>query len=235
MNFTAGIRRASEGIFDLLYPQICSTCGTHLFKDEVEICKLCLKRLPRTNFEKRPTDNVVSALLWGRCKVESSYSVYYYRKGERVQQLLHSLKYKSNQALGVVLGSELGKAIKSSEESFDVMVPVPLHPLKQQKRGFNQSEVIANGIQKALDIPINTNTLQRSVHTSTQTKKGRFDRWKNVESIFHLANKESLKGKHILVVDDVITTGSTMEACINTLAEIENVKISLATIACAYL
>lgn len=194
-----------------------------------------MKRLPRTHFENHPTDNTISAILWGRCRVFCSYSLFYYRKGERVQQLLHALKYKGNKLLGISLGRELGKSIKHSGFLFDVLIPVPLHPLKEQKRGYNQSEVIASGMQEILDISISTTTIKRSVFTSTQTRKGRFDRWKNVENIFQLSDSQSLKGKHILVVDDVITTGATMEACVNTLSAIEDVTISLATVACASL
>nr|WP_319400434.1 ComF family protein [uncultured Carboxylicivirga sp.] len=229
------IKTTSAGLFDLLYPRNCMSCGTHLFEDEEEICKFCIKRLPRTRFERRPADNVISALLWGRCKVEYSYSLYYYRKGERIQKLLHALKYKGNTKIGHLLGVELGKAIADSKIQFDVIVPVPLHPTKQKKRGYNQSEVIANGIHEVLKIPIETSVLKRAIHTSTQTKKGRFERWQNVESIFTLNNIELFTGLNILVIDDVITTGSTMEACVNTLAEIKSIKVSLATIACAYL
>ncbi|MCU4165325.1 ComF family protein [Carboxylicivirga caseinilyticus] len=235
MSISTTIKSASESLFDLFYPQNCVSCGTHLFKNEIEVCRLCLKRLPRTHFEKRPHDNVISALLWGRCKVEYSYALYYYRKGERVQKLLHSVKYKGNKKLGVLLGNELGKSILSSEQIFDVIIPVPLHQLKQRQRGYNQSEVIATGINEILNIPVNTSVLKRAVHTSTQTKKSRFERWQNVESIFNMNKAEELRNKHILVIDDVITTGSTMEACINTLSKIDGVKISLATIACAYL
>jgi len=235
MDFIGNIKYASSTLLDLFYPRNCASCGTHLFAGETEICKICLKRLPRTRFEYHPTDNAVSALLWGRCKVDCSYALFYYRKGERVQQLLHSIKYKGNKQLGVSLGREIGKSISDSNRIFDVIIPVPLHPLKEQKRGFNQSEVIAQGIQEILKLPINTSTIKRAVHTSTQTRKGRFERWKNVEHIFKLSDSQSLIGKHILVVDDVITTGSTMEACINTLANIENTSISLATVACASL
>ncbi len=235
MNIKSSILNASACLLELFYPKVCMACGTHLFVEEAEICKMCLDRLPKTGFEKHPDDNVISAMLWGRCSIHFAYSLYYYRKGERIQNLLHSVKYKGNKQLGYILGKQLGLNIKKSSIPFDVIVPVPLHPLKKLKRGFNQSEVIAEGMKEVLDLPIDVNTIQRRKFTSTQTKKSRFDRWKNVEDIFVLNNSNSQEGKSILVVDDVITTGSTMEACVNTLAQIQGAKISLATIACAAL
>jgi ComF family protein len=235
MSLKSSVLNASACLLELVYPKVCIACGTHLFADEVEICKMCLNHLPKTGFEKHPDDNAISAMLWGRCSVESAYSLYYYRKGERIQSLLHAVKYKGNKALGHALGKQLGKNIKSSHKEFDVIVPIPLHPMKQLKRGFNQSEVIAEGTKEILSIPVDASIVHRRKFTSTQTRKSRFDRWKNVENIFTLNESSSLKGKSVLVIDDVITTGSTMEACVNSLSEIENIKISIATIACAVL
>ncbi len=135
----------------------------------------------------------------------------------------------------MVLGQHLGKSIVQTNQPIDCIIPVPLHHKKQVMRGFNQSEVIANGISQVLDIPVNTTAIYRQHNTSTQTRKGRFERWKNVESIFRLENAMPLENKHVLIVDDVITTGSTIEACVNTLNTVENITVSIASIACASL
>ncbi len=223
-------------IGELLFPPICIACGTHLLKNEVEICQMCVRRLPRTFFERQAYDNVISTLMWGRCKIKLAYALFYYKKGERVQQLLHEIKYRGNKKLGIELGRQIGKTVLQSEaETFDAIIPIPLHPKKQRKRGFNQSEIIALGISEVLQVPVNTCNVYRNTHTSTQTKKGRFERWKNVENIFSIRDQDVLKNKHILLVDDVITTGSTLEACVNQLTTIEGVKVSVATIACASL
>ncbi|MBS2213049.1 ComF family protein [Carboxylicivirga mesophila] len=236
MHIVANIMDALSTLGELFYPPVCSSCGNHLFKNEAEICQMCIRRLPRTYFEKQPFENQISIMMWGRCRVECGFALFYYRKGERVQQLLHDVKYRGNQKLGVELGKQLGKLINQSRPSeFDELIPIPLHPRKKRIRGFNQAEVICNGLAEALSIPVNSSDVYRKTHTASQTKKGRFERWQNVEDIFGVTNPEYLKNKHLLVVDDVITTGSTMEACINQLTAIEGVKVSIATIACAAL
>jgi len=221
---------------ELLFPPICTVCGTHLFKNEVEICQMCIRRLPHTHFEMKPHDNIISALMWGRCKIELSYSLFYYKKEERVQELLYDIKYRGNKKLGNELGRQIGKSVlKSDVDAFDLIIPIPLHPNKQRMRGFNQAEAIAVGISEMLQIPINTYNVYRNTHTSSQTKKGRFERWQNVENIFSIRDDYDLKSKHILLIDDVITTGSTLEACVNQITAIEGAKVSVATIACASL
>lgn len=219
---------------ELFFPPVCVSCGTHLFKNEMEICRMCIRRLPHTFFEKKPYDNAATALMWGRCKIESAYSLFFFRKGERVQQLLHDIKYRGNKKLGTELGRRIGKTVlKSAVDAFDAIIPIPLHPKKRRKRGFNQAEAIADGVGEVIRIPVNTYHVYRNTHTSTQTKKGRFERWENVEDIFSVRDKDALKNKHILLIDDVITTGSTLEACINQMTKIDGLKISVATIACA--
>lgn len=236
MQIVAYLTEALSFLGDLFYPPVCSICGNHLFKNETVICQMCIRRLPRTYFEKHPYDNQVSIMMWGRCKVECGFTMFYYRKGERVQQLLHDVKYRGNQKLGIELGRQLGKLINQSNiEVFDEIIPIPLHLRKKRIRGFNQAEIISIGLAEALSIPVNSSDVYRKTHTDSQTRKGRFERWQNVENIFDVTNPELLKNKHLLLVDDVITTGSTMEACINRLTAIEGVKVSIAAIACAAL
>ncbi|WP_430811463.1 MULTISPECIES: ComF family protein [unclassified Carboxylicivirga] len=220
----------------LFFPKVCVNCGGHLFDHEEEICGICIRQLPRTHFEKSPHDNAMTILMWGRSRIERAYSLFYYRKGERVQQLLHEIKYRGNQRLGLALGHQLGKAIRRSKQvDYDYIIPIPLHPDKQRKRGFNQAEVIAEGMAEVLAVETSTQHVFRKKYTSTQTRKGRFERWVNVADIFTVENEQDLLGKHLLLIDDVITTGATMEACINTLKRTEGVKISIATLATAVL
>ncbi|WP_185968876.1 ComF family protein [Carboxylicivirga sp. M1479] len=197
---------------------------------------MCIRRLPRTYYERCPSDNQVSILMWGRCKIEYAYSLFFYKKGETVQRLLHEIKYRSNKPLGTELGRQVAKTIAESQrEEIDVVVPIPLHPKKERKRGFNQAHVIAQGISEVLCKPLIDSAVYRNTHTASQTRKGRYERWQNVENIFNVRAPEQLEGKHVLLVDDVITTGSTMEACINQLRTIEGVKVSVASIAYAVL
>jgi len=225
-----------SALADLFFPPICTSCGNHLFKNEVEICQMCIRRLPRTYFEKRPHDNLVSALMWGRCKIELAYALFFYRKGERVQHLLYEIKYRGNDKLGVELGRQVAKSIlKSESPNFDLIIPIPLHPRKKRKRGFNQAEIIANGISEILQVKVDIHSVFRNIHTVSQTRKGRFERWQNVENIFSVQDPSGLLNKHVLLVDDVITTGSTIEACVNKLTTLEGVQVSVATIACAAL
>ncbi len=228
------LKRSSEAINDLFFPPICVSCGNHLFKSEVEICAVCMRRLPRTYFEKCPYDNAMSAILWGRCHIEHAYALFFYKKGERVQQLLHEVKYRGNTKLGHQLGVQLGKTIKSYKNAhYDYIIPIPLHPKKEKLRGYNQAAIIADGIEESTQTPVNTMAVKRNIHTSSQTRKGRYERWQNVKDIFLIVQPEELRNKHILLVDDVITTGSTLEACINQIKTIEGTKVSIATIACA--
>ncbi|MCU4155188.1 ComF family protein [Carboxylicivirga sp. A043] len=236
MSLTKKLTEVISATGELFFPPICISCGTHLFKNEVEICQMCIRRLPRTHFENRPHDNQISIMMWGRCKIELAFVLFFYRKGERVQYLLHEIKYRGNQLLGEELGRQLGVSIKKSDVcEFDFIVPIPLHPKKLAKRGYNQAEVIAKGISEILKVPLDVDSVIRNIHTSSQTRKGRFERWQNVEEIFKMTDMERLKNKHILLIDDVITTGSTMEACINQLTTIEGLKVSVASIACAAL
>lgn len=236
MRFVKYFSTVSSAVGQLFFPPICTSCGNHLFKHEAVICQMCMRNLPRTYFEKHPYENQVSIMMWGRCRVECAFSLFYYRKGERVQHLLHEVKYRGDQKLGFELGRQLGKVMRQAEDiHFDAIIPIPLHPRKRKIRGFNQAEVIAKGLSEILDVSLNISDVYRNTHTASQTRKGRFERWQNVENIFAVNNADQLIGKHLLIVDDVITTGSTMEACINQLTAIHGVKVSIATIACAAL
>ena len=190
-----------------------------------------MRKLPRTGFEL-VDDDPVSRTFWGRVKLEKATSLYYYRKGEMLQKLLHRLKYKGNYQMGQVLGVQMGNVFKQSGfmVGIDMIIPVPLHEKKFRQRGYNQSEYIAIGLSQATGVEVVKGSLLRTVYTESQTHKGRFERWENVSNIFTVANPESLNGKHILLIDDVVTTGATLEACVQTLLQNSRVKVSVATV-----
>jgi ComF family protein len=193
---------------------------------------LCLNSLPKTDFHLNK-ENPVAEIFWGKVQIHAATAYYYFNKGSKVQYLIHQLKYKGRREIGIFIGEQMGNELKQSEffKNIDLIIPVPLHPKKERKRGYNQSEMFGLGLAKSLKIPLSSQFLVRKEFTDTQTKKSRSDRWKNVENVFAIKNQESLAGKHILLVDDVITTGSTLEACIRALSEIENVTISVSAIA----
>jgi len=201
---------------------------------EKVICSYCQVQLPKTRFHLK-ANNPVEILFWGRCEIYSGAALYRYIKKGNVQHLMHNFKYRGFQEIGIYIGEEYGKDLMKSDRfsSVDYIIPVPLHPKKKRKRGFNQSEIFGIGLEKSMSAKLEVDNLYRKVHTDTQTRKSRWERFKNVESIFGIRDKEKLKSKHLLLVDDVITTGSTMEACIVKLQEIEDVRISVAAIATA--
>lgn len=223
-----------EDFLNLLYPRICPSCGQNLFNYERLICTKCLYFIPKTNFHHF-IDNPVAQLFWGRVNIENATAYYFFDKGSKFQLLIHNMKYRGQKEIGYELGKIFGGELMSSSayREIDLVVPVPLHVRKQRKRGYNQSEWIARGIAERMEKPIDTRTLYRAIESETQTRKTRYERWKNVENIFKLKTADDLKEKHILLIDDVVTTGSTLEACARVLLTIENTKVSIATLAMA--
>ena len=219
---------------DLLYPQTCEACEKPLVEGEQVLCTYCRYEMPLTNFWSY-TDNPAAKLFWGKTKLEQASSFFYYAKESRYRQLMHKLKYKGRQEIGVHLGRLYGNYLVNSMpySSVDAIVPLPLHAKRLAKRGYNQSERIADGISATMQKPMLLNTLIRNVYTETQTNKNRIDRWKNVENVFSVALPEVLYNKHILLVDDILTTGATLEACANTIQQATHCKVSIATLAYA--
>ncbi|MFN3917248.1 MAG: ComF family protein [Flavobacteriales bacterium] len=221
-------------LFNLIYPNKCSGCEATLKTNEKSICSDCLFELPR-NYYSSIKENPVFKLFWGRVDLEDAASAYYFTKGQRIQYILHSLKYQHNTEVGLKLGLLLGVELCESPyfKNIDVVVPIPLHPKKEKIRGYNQSDFIAKGISNALSVEVDTTSFKRTKHTESQTKKGRFERWENVSEIFSISDKNKFINKHILLIDDVITTGATIEAAAHALKQIEGVKISVAAVASA--
>jgi ComF family protein len=223
-----------DDFISLLFPRLCYACGDHLVRNENIICTNCYIQIPRTNYHLAD-DNPVAQLFWGRCPLSKAAAFSFYTKGSRIRKLIHNLKYKGVREVGYELGKIYGKSLKASgfTEDIDLIIPVPLHPSKQRKRGFNQSEYISAGLSETTGIPVELKSLFRITVSDTQTKRSRYERWMNVEGIFMVKDSEKLMGKHILIVDDVITTGSTLEACAGELLKIDNVRVSVAALAVA--
>ncbi len=220
-------------IENLLFPKICTACGISLNSQEDTLCISCLYKLPRTNFHKIKR-NPVSQKFEGRMPINAGFSFLFFHKGNLSQTLLHQLKYKGREDLGERLGAMFAHdLIKSEYEGPDVLIPLPLHPAKYALRGYNQCDSIAKGMTKYLKIPVEGNAVKRVVANPTQTRKARFDRWLNVAHIFEVAEPQKILGRHVLLIDDVITTGSTLEACGRCLLEAGAKEISIATLASA--
>ena len=223
-----------EGALDLIFPSLCITCGERLVMQEKYICLDCWLDLPASRFQQ-DLENKVAQLFWGRVPVIHATSWFQYRKGSRYQKLIHFIKYKGLKELGLEAGRRFGCILSESStfDGIDMVVPVPLHEKKLKQRGYNQSEWIAMGLAAAMQKPLVAGNLIRLVHSPTQTRKGRFERWQNVEGIFGVNDPAGVEGRHLLLVDDVVTTGSTLEACAGVLLKITGVKVSIATLAFA--
>ena len=221
-----------KDLINLLYPAPCLACGKILHQNESLICLECLLHLPKTNFHNDPS-NAVCKLFWGRAKVEMATAFLFFTKAGKIQHLIHQLKYSKKPEIGVYLGKLFGKDLQKSHyfQSVDVIVPVPLHPKKIKTRGYNQSEKIAVGLSQVMNVSVDTTSFVRRTETETQTRKNRFNRWENVKEVFSVNDENALKNKHILLVDDVITTGATIEGCIRKLTAIEGARVSVVSLA----
>ncbi|MEO7308778.1 MAG: phosphoribosyltransferase family protein [Chitinophagaceae bacterium] len=218
----------------LIYPQTCAGCGSDRLDKDQLICWSCITRLPLTGFEKY-ADNLVADLFTGRIPVARSTGFLFFGKDSLVQHLIYRVKYKGNIQLGFALGTMMGNAIVEAGwwDSIDTIVPLPLNKRKQEKRGFNQAEILADGIGSAMNKPVETVAVVRSKFTDTQTRKSRGERWQNVADVFDLVNNHALDNKRVLLVDDVVTTGATLEACAQVLLKIPGLTLSIATLAFA--
>lgn len=227
-------KRIIEDLLNLLFPNLCCGCGTYLYRGEAQLCTQCLYQLPYTDHHLH-SENIAARQFWGRLPCNAVMSLLYFKKGSRTQQIIHCLKYKGRKDLGVTLGNMIASKLllNPTYSDIDLIIPVPLHPSRERKRGYNQSMSIAEGIAAILHKPINTSCLLRNKRTTTQTKKGRNNRFENMESVFSITKNEWIEGKHILLVDDVMTTGATLEACGIILIKAKISKLSIATIAFA--
>ena len=224
-----------KSLLHLFYPELCVACGGGLVSNETYICLDCQLNLPKTGFHKY-SGNPADQIFWGRFPLQRASSFLYFEKAAGVQKILHHIKYLGGKKIAKMIGELYGDELKSIGEydNIDVIIPVPLHKSKLISRGYNQSEWFALGLSETIKVPVQSNNLIRIYKSETQTRKTRYKRWQNVSDIFAVAHPDLLKNKHILLVDDVVTTGATLEACAQQLLALNcGIKISIATIAFA--
>ena len=221
-------------LWKLFFPQCCLVCGKTLLEGEEYLCFHCLSNMPRTHLYLHK-DNEMEKELWGKFPIERASAYLYYSKGGDVKKLLTDLKYRGNADLGCFLGRCMTREMLSSGffQGVDGIIPVPLHPRKQKIRGYNQSIMLANGISSVTNIPVWNDLLVRTQYTQTQTRKGSYERWLNVKDMFECTSPERLRGKHVLLVDDVFTTGATLVACADAFRQIPDLRFSVLTLALA--
>ena len=230
----AQLKNIVSSTLHLFYPHVCTGCGSDLLQEDNLLCFKCIHNLPHTNFAAL-ANNQIEKDFWGRIQLTAAYSQFYFSKEFLIQHLIHQLKYRGDTNIGFYLGEIMGKSLLNSNRfnSLDALIPLPLYAGKEHKRGYNQATVICNGISSVMNIPVLNGAVIRQHATETQTRKHRTERWENVKSSFKVAKENELTGKHLLLVDDVVTTGATLEACGNVILETGNVKLSIATLAYA--
>ncbi len=223
-----------SGTLHIFYPHVCTGCGSDILPNDNLLCLACTESLPNTHFALHE-GNPVEKSFWGRIPVAAAHSQFYFAKESLVQHLIPQLKYKNNKEIGAYLGELTGSTLLGSGrfQNMDMIIPLPLYPDKERKRGYNQAAVICDGMAKTMQAPVITNNVTRKRFTETQTRKHRDERWQNVEGSFVVNNPAALAGKNILLVDDVVTTGATLEACGQAILQIEGTRLFIATLAYA--
>lgn len=220
-----------SSLLHLFYPHNCEGCGSTLVSDAQVLCTRCIHRLPATGFFNKQ-GNPVEKAFYGRLPLKHAAAVYYFTKNSLLQHLLVQLKYKNNRDAGHFLGRMLGHALANAERfsGVELLVPLPLNPQKEFIRGYNQSALLCEGIREIWKKPVLTTAITRIRFTGTQTHRNRLSRWQNMENSFAVTQPELLINKHILLVDDVVTTGATLEACGSSILEISGTELSMAAV-----
>ncbi len=216
----------------LFFPHICPGCGSDLLEDDQLVCIHCYQQLPLTHFAGY-YDNPVEKIFWGRIPVKAAASLFYFTKHSVLQQLMHQLKYQGKKEVGFFLGKKLGETLNESSRfaEIDALVPLPLFASRERKRGYNQATILCEGMAESMKIPVFQKSVARVHATQTQTQKNRIERWRNMSGNFEVVDPRLLENKHVLLVDDVITTGATLEACAGAIISRGNVTVSVATLA----
>lgn len=216
----------------LIFPNYCLACESSLVKGENLVCSRCMLQMPQTNYHL-DLDNPLKNRLACRLPVRLAMAMFKFSKSGRVQALLHALKYRNEPALGVMLGNVYGDRLLTGnlKDAFDLIIPIPLHASRKRKRGYNQSAKFAEGLSQKLGIQFSDELMVRTVQTTTQTRKTKLKRWQNVSDVFQVNDLDQLSGKNILLVDDVVTTGATIEACGNYIMKAKCASLSIACIA----
>ena len=220
-------------IRDFFFPRICVCCGKLLSAQEEGLCISCLASLPLTGILNTP-ENEIERRFWGIFPIERATSLYYYARGGLVSSVLHGMKYHGRKHLCIQMGRIMGTALRNTGffDGIDFVIPVPLHKNRMRERGYNQSELLARGISEITSIPVVTDVMRRIHNNATQTNKSAFERWENTEGLFGVTEKAALlSGRHILLVDDVLTTGATISACLDAMKIVNSVRVSVITLA----
>ena len=225
------MNRWIKSLIDLFYPQVCICCGAPFVEGEEYLCSECIINLPRTGFHLRP-ENATEQLFWGKVAIEKASSFLHFKKGGITQQIVHHLKYKGEQKLGIIMGRLMANEMRGGSffDGIDLIVPVPLHKNRLKSRGYNQAEQIAIGLSEITGIPVCSNDLYRSIENDSQTSRNVFRRWLNVRHIFLLKEASLFSEKHILIVDDVLTSGATLVSCIETVERNVFCRVSVLTL-----
>lgn len=226
------LKEWSSDFLHLIFPHNCTGCGSDILDEQQQLCLHCLSNLPVTNFFNQP-GNPVETNFYGRLPLRNAAAGYFFTKESLLQHLIVQLKYRGNKDIGFYLGQLLGTFIAKSDRfsDVDVLVPLPLNPKREKRRGYNQATALCNGMAATWKRPVAENVVVRKVYTETQTHMGRINRWQNMDGVFDVTNPSALAGKHILLVDDVVTTGATLEACGSEILKIPGTTLSIATLA----
>lgn len=221
-----------QSLLHLFLPHQCAGCGSDIISNEQVLCLHCSHHLPFTNFHLHD-NNPIEKIFWGRIPVTNAASLFYFNKDSLLQHIVHQLKYKGNKELGLFIGRKMGEVLKQSSRfnNIDALVPLPLYAAREHKRGYNQAFILCRGMADVLQLPILQNAIRRSSFSETQTHKNRIERWQNMQGRFELLNANAIANKHILLVDDVITTGATLEACGEQLLTAPGTRLSIITMA----
>ncbi|HEX6334057.1 MAG TPA: ComF family protein [Flavisolibacter sp.] len=225
------LREIRNALVHLAYPHVCEGCGTDVLQPDHRLCLVCLSNLPATHFQFYP-NNPVEKIFWGRLPLHAATAQYYFSRDSLIQRLMHQVKYRGNRDLAIYLGKRIGTALTGSNRfaSVDVVVPLPLNPLKERRRGYNQAALLCEGISGQTGWPVSRNAVVRTSDTESQTRKNRIERWQNMEGQFRVEDGRQIRGKHILLVDDVVTTGATLEACGHALLQEAGTRLSVASL-----
>lgn len=236
MKSTSKFNKWTRDLLHVLYPQNCLICKHEFNQSKLAICPIFISELSYTNFETYPEATNLDKLFWGRVQLTGTYALLRFKQQNSTQRVLHELKYNNNSEIGLHFGKELGSILKQipAFSDMDALVPVPLHPKKEFIRGYNQAEVICKGIAETSNVSLRKDLLKRTSFTESQTRKSRISRWDNMQNRFMLRTIKEQNLQHLVVVDDVVTTGSTLETCVRILQnQFPKAKISIAVLAVA--
>lgn len=216
-------------LLDLISPRLCAVCGERLAITEEVICGKCNLHLPRTGFQLDPYENIMAKMFWGQIPVEKSTALFYFEAHAETANILYELKYKGHPEIGEDMGRMMGKELLPSRffDGMDAIIPIPLAKKRERQRGYNQSLEIAKGVSEVTGLPIYKKVVKRTVFEGSQTSRGRWERNENVEKVFELIDGECVRGRHLLIIDDVVTTGATVIACAKELLKSEGVRLSI--------